>query len=250
MKKLIAITTDFGDEFAVAQLHAILAAQQYEGKVIENHSVTPFSIVEGAFQIQSLSKFTPSGTIHLGVVDPGVGSKRAGIIIKNHSSWFIGPDNGLLYPAAKAAGIDQVWRIKESKISDNFSNTFHGRDVFIKAAIFISKGKNPEHFGSEKINPDKISKLTIRNGQILHIDAFGNIKVFWEKQIVIGQVFKIKIKNKKINFPIVKTFSDVKKGKPLAYRGSNDTLELAINLGNAAKKFGLKTGQTLNIIEI
>lgn len=247
MKKLIAITTDFGDAFAVAQLHAVLASFNYKGKVIENHSVTPFCVIEGAFQIQSLSKFTPRGTIHLGVVDPGVGSRRLGIIIKNHSFWFIGPDNGLLYPAAKSAGIDKVWLIKEAEVSDNFSNTFHGRDVFIKTAIFIAQGKHPEDFGSKKISAETISKLIIKNGQILHVDYFGNIKVFWDKPIIPGEKLKIKIKNKKINFPIVKTFTDVEKGRPLAYKGSNDTLELAINLGNAAKKYGLKTGEILII---
>ena len=247
MKKLIAITTDFGDTFAAAQLHAVMASLDYNGKVIENHSVTPFSIIEGAFQIMALSKFTPKDTIHLGVVDPGVGSTRRGIIIKNHLSWFIGPDNGLLYPAAKNAGIDQVWHIKESALSNEFSNTFHGRDVFIKAAILIAKGKNPEEFGSKKISPSDINKLKIADGQILHIDSYGNIKVHWSKKIDIGNTLKIKANKKWIKFPIVKTFSDVGPYAPLAYIGSNETLELAVNLGNASEYFGFKTGEILNI---
>ena len=248
MNKIITITTDFGDAFAAAQLHAVLATFKYDGKIIENHSVTPFSIVEGAFQIATLSRYTPKEAIHLGIVDPGVGSLRRGIILKNHVSWFIGPDNGLLYPAAKRAGINHAWHINEDSISDDVSNTFHGRDVFIKEAILVAQGKNPIEFGSKKISPSSINKLSIEEGQILHIDSFGNIKIYWPNKIIIGSKLKIQINSKWIKFPIVKTFSDVAIHKPLAYIGSSDTLELAINLGNAAESFKLITVQSLKII--
>ena len=245
MEKVITITSDFKDEFAVAQLHAVAVSLGFDGKLIENHGVTPYSIIEGAFQILSLSKFTPKGTVHLGVVDPGVGSDRRGIIIKNHQSWFIGPDNGLLYPAAKSTGADRVWQINEKAVSKNSSNTFHGRDVFLKAAIFISQGKHPSEFGSIKILPSQINKLSIKHGQILHVDAYGNVKIFWKQKIKTGTKLKFLIKGKTQVFPVVKTFSNVNKGCNLAYLGSNDTLELAINLGNLAIKSGLKTGDIL-----
>lgn len=245
MKNVLTITTDFKDEFAVAQLHAVMATLDYEGKIIENHSVSQFSIIEGAFQILSLSKFTPPGTVHLGVIDPGVGSKRKGIIIKNHASWYVGPDNGLLYPAAKNAGIDAVWEIDEKVITNKVSNTFHGRDIFIKAAIYISQGKDPKDFGSRKINPEEINKLAIKHGQILSIDSYGNVKILWTKKLKKGKKLKLLINGKAESFPIVNTFADVKEGEKLAYTGSNDTLELAINLGNAAKSFNLRLGEIL-----
>ena len=145
MKNIITITTDFGDQFAAAQLHAIIATYNFDGNIIENHSITPFSIEEGAFEIWQLSKFTPENTVHLGVVDPGVGSSRWGIIIKTKKGWYVGPDNGLLYPAATRDGITQVWKIKEESFGD-ISNTFHGRDVFVKAAVLLSQGKKPQDF--------------------------------------------------------------------------------------------------------
>ena len=107
-KNLITLTTDLGDQFAVAQLHVVLARDGFDGRVIENHSVTPFSILEGAFEIDALSRFTPVGTIHVGVVDPDVGSDRRGVVIRTKKSWFVGPDNGLLYPTAVHDEIQQV----------------------------------------------------------------------------------------------------------------------------------------------
>ena len=248
MKNVITITTDFHDEFAVAQLHAVAHSLKFEGKLIENHSVTPFAIHEGAFQIETLAQFTPKGSVHLGVVDPGVGGIRRGIIIKNHKSWFVGPDNGLLYPAAKKAGVSEVWQITEKSIDSKTSNTFHGRDIFIKAAIYLSQGIHPEKFGSVKISPSKIKKLKLKKGQILHTDVYGNVKIHWKGKITPPGNLKFLINAKTEIFPVVKTFSDVQPGSQLAYEGSNGTLELAVNLGNLAHKFGLKTGDVIKSI--
>src|SRR3989338_8672237 len=111
MDKCITITTDFGDDFAAAQIRAVMATLNHNGRVIENHSVTSFSITEGAFEIYVVAKYAPKGTVHLGCIDPGVGSERRAIIIKNSSSWFVGPDNGLLFPAATSAAVEKIWEI-------------------------------------------------------------------------------------------------------------------------------------------
>lgn len=247
MKKLIAITTDFGDGFASIQLRAILSSLNFVGEVIENHGVSPFSVSEGAFQILVLSRFTPPNTIHVGVVDPGVGTERKGIIIKTKNFFFVGPNNGILWPAANNDHINSVWQLDESRLGGAISNTFHGRDVFIKVAAYLSLGKQPESFGAMKIPKSIVEKLDFKTGQILHIDSYGNIKIQWPKKISIGNNLLIETGKYKHTIPIVKTFSDVSVGKPLALHGSSDTLELAVNLGNAQKVFGVKVGNLINI---
>lgn len=221
-KQIITLTTDLGDGFATSQLRAVVAGLGFDGKLIENHDAEPFSIVEGAYGIWQLAKFCPPGTIHVGIVDPGVGSERAGIAIKTKNFWFVGPDNGLLYPAASADEIEKIWKIKDE---NSVSNTFHGRDVFIKQAVYLCQGQGPK--GQEV---QSIKKLSFEEGQILHIDHYGNAKV-WGK--------------KTFGLPVVKTFSDVAPGEPLVLNGSSDLLELAVNLGSAKERFGLKLGQVL-----
>lgn len=227
-QQIITITTDFKDQFASSQLQAVVWGLGFEGKLIENHDVADYEIVEGAYGIWQLAKSCPAGTVHLGVVDPGVGSARAGIIIQTKKFWFVGPDNGLLWPAAQAhLEGGRIWRIDESYFGE-ISNTFHGRDVFIKAAVWLTQGKQPEEFGCKEITD--IVKLEFQEGQIVHIDAYGNVRVWG---------------NKTFGLPVVKTFSDVPRGQPLVLRGSSDLFELAVNLGNAKEDFGLKLGQVI-----
>lgn len=243
MQKLITITTDFGDQFAVSQLHAVLASYGFSAKVIENHKVTPFSIVEGAFQIKILSDYCPKDTVHVGVVDPGVGSSRDSIIIKSGQSYFVGPNNGLLFPGSQGIGARSAWKINESFFGKNISSTFHGRDVFIKVAALLAKDINPDNIGCSILKPNFLVKLYFKKGQVLHIDRYGNIKVHWNAPIIAGN--KLQING--FSIPIVKTFSDTSKNRLIAYLGSSKTLELAINQGNANNKLKLKVGDILKI---
>ncbi len=250
MDDLITITTDFGDSFAPAQLKAVIATLGYTGRLIENHSVSAFCIPEGAFQILTLSRFSPRGTIHLGVVDPGVGSRRRGIIIKTNNYYFVGPDNGLLYPGAFEDGILKVWQIQEKFVSKQISNTFHGRDIFVKVAVYLTQGKSPYDFGSIDLSLDKLKKINFKPGEVLHIDHYGNLKVYWPREIKGGGRLILKHKGVNKEVPITKTFSDVPKGTTLALLGSSNTLELAVNLENAAAYYGIKVGDVLNINKV
>lgn len=158
---LITITTDFGDQFSASQLKAVIFSLGFTGEIIENHDVSSFSVLEGAYGIWQLSKFCPPNTIHVGVVDPGVGSQRNGIVIKTKDFWFVGPDNGLLWKAACQNKILQTWKIDESYFGP-VSTTFHGRDVFVKVAALLSKNNHPEDFGCKLIK--HIKKLKFKNG--------------------------------------------------------------------------------------
>lgn len=229
MKKIITITTDLKDQFATSQLHAILASLNFSGKVIENHDVKPYSIVEGAYGIWQLIKNLPADTINVGIVDPGVGSKRFGIIIKTKNFWFVGPNNGLFWPVSVCDQIQKVWRIDESYF-DKVSNTFHGRDVFIKSAILLSRGISPKKFDCQQITKHAITKLEFKNGQVVHIDDYGDLKV-WGKP--------------RIKLPTVKTFSNIKIGKPGILHGSSGLMEVFVNQASAKDYFGVKLGDII-----
>lgn len=248
MNKVITITTDFGDQLAAAQLKAVLVNLGFDGTVIENHGVTAFSIIEGSFSLVLVSRFSPKNTVHVGIVDPEVGSNRRGIIIKTSQSWFVGPDNGLLFQAASSEKIESVWKIKESLISKNTSPTFHGRDIFIKSAAYLTLGKQPEDFGNTRVPVKSIIKLSFKNGQVLHIDSYGNIKLQCLQEIYSHKKLTIKTRKNTFTIPLVKTFSDVPKGKPLAFLGSSQTLELAVNFKRADTFFGVKQGDILKIM--
>lgn len=230
MQPIITITTDFGDDFAVSQLKAVIFSLGFKGQIIENHDVSSFSVLEGAYGIWQLAKFCPQNTIHVGIVDPGVGGERNGIVIKTRDFWFIGPDNGLLWKAACQNNILQSWKIDENYFG-SVSATFHGRDVFVKVAVLLSRNKSPEDFGCKSIK--NIKKLEFKNGEVLHIDNYGNAKIFG---------------NKTFGLPVVKTFSDVRVGQPLILNGSSDLLELAVNLNSAEDYFGLKLGQIIKCL--
>lgn len=229
MKKIITITTDLKDEFATSQIHAVLARRNFNGKVIENHDVKPYSIVEGAYGIWQLIKNLPIDSINVGIVDPGVGSRRFGIIIKTKKFWFVGPNNGLFWPASTLDQIQKVWRIDESYFG-KVSNTFHGRDVFIKVAVLLSKNLSPEKFGCNQITKKVLTKLEFKNGQIVHIDDYGTLKVWG---------------NNTFELPVVNTFSDISIGKAGILKGSSDLLEVFVNQSSAKDYFKVKLGQVI-----
>lgn len=240
---VITLTCDFGDKFATAQMelvaHCISPSTRF---LVLSNEVSEYSIVEGAFMIQKGYKFAPPGSVHIGVVDPGVGSERRGVVIKTRNAWFVGPDNGLLYPAASSDGIEQVFGINEMALG-SITNTFHGRDVFAKVAANIVAG----HDTSEFLLPTEVPfvALDFKENQILHIDPYGNVKI--NKKLKSGKIIKVKIDRKVFEIPRVRTFADVSMGSFLAYVGSHETLEIAINQGHAASYLGLRVGDVINI---
>ncbi len=243
---LITLTCDFGDRFATGQIESVIYDINPNAKfILASKEVTPYSITEGAFIIQKFAPFTPKGSIHIGVVDPGVGSDRIGLIVKTKNYWFIGPNNGLFYPAAQFDGIEKIYKIDEEKIG-SLSNTFHGRDIFAKVAAYVSI-KKPLIEYTSKLSVNRLIKLKYHPNQILHIDPYGNIKLNNPAQYSYGDKLELKINEKSYIIPFVKTFAEVGIGQPLAYKGSHQTLEIAINQQNAAQKLQVKVEDTITI---
>ena len=249
-KPVITLTSDFADKFAESQVELVIHSINPTIKFIVGQSnVTPFSILEGAFILSKLYPFSPNGSIHLAVVDPGVGSERKGIIIKTKNYWFIGPDNGLLYSAATDNGIEKVWTINEAVIG-SLSNTFHGRDIFAKVAAYISIDKPLEEFAIEFPVKDIVA-LSSKQNQVVHIDPYGNIKLQAKSNgFRFGDKLVIATPKTKTNAVYCKTFADVPLGDYLIYQGSHQTLELAKNQDSAAEKLDVKVGEILEIRKI
>ncbi|MFO0703666.1 MAG: SAM-dependent chlorinase/fluorinase [Patescibacteria group bacterium] len=242
---VVTLTCDFGDNFAAAQMELVAYGIAPKNRfILVSNEVHEYSIVEGAFIMEKSCVFAPKGSVHIGVVDPGVGSERRGIVIKSKNYWFVGPDNGLLYPAAKSDGIEKVYEINSEKLG-NVTNTFHGRDVFAKVAALIVSGADVIESKIITESKSDIVALNFQNNQVVHIDPYGNVKV--NKKVINEKTIKLKKKNNYFQVPVVKTFADVDLGELLVYSGSHGTLEIAVNQGSASNHLDIRLGEVLEM---
>ena len=242
---VIALLTDFGDYYPGVMKGVI--RKLTDAEIIDiTHEVTPQNVVEGAFLLYNAYKFFPQDTIFVAVVDPGVGSKRKAVVIETRNYYFVCPDNGIAYPSAKEDGVVRIYQIDESihELVGDLSATFHGRDVFAPAAALLSKGDYKYFKEIGEIKELNIFDVEVSEGEIkcnvVHIDRFGNVVTNVRDSIVDGKIKKIYFND--LEIPIVRTYSDVGIGEPLALIGSFGTLELSIREGNFAKKYRVKHG--------
>ena len=259
--KIITFLTDFGmKDGYVAQMKGLLSSMVDSKFVDITHDITPHDIREGAFILQNSVAYFPVGTVHIAVVDPGVGTTRRGIIVATRSQVLIGPDNGLLMPAAHFLGDFIVYEISNDRYKLNsISNTFHGRDIFSPVAAHIINGVPFEEIGSRifnfvdlNFNKGKISDRSA-SGKIIYIDRFGNIVTNIEgnhlREILdYDTKIAVFIGDKKQDITFVKSYSFVKKGHILATLNSNNLLEIAVNQGNATRKLGVKLDDEIKVL--
>ena len=184
---LISLTTDFGDLYPAAMKAVILRINPAVQIIDITHSIRQAGIREGAFALYSLVRYFPQRTVHVGVVDPGVGTSRRALAIKagraGKEQFFVGPDNGLLIPAARRLGEMEVYEITnpELMLKSGISATFHGRDIFAPAGAHLSKGTPIEAVGpriSDFVNLD-FGNFGIDGpflvGEVIFADSFGNV---------------------------------------------------------------------------
>jgi len=257
---IITLTTDFGlkDPY-VAEMKAVILNIDPKATVFDiTHEIEKFNIRMGAYVLASASRYFPKGTIHLAVVDPGVGTQRQPILIQTKHSYFVGPNNGVLALAANSQSIEHIYEITNQKLRlPKISSTFHGRDIFGPAAAHLAKGTQPEEFGPEihDIVMPKFAKIIRRKdmliGEVMHVDGFGNIVTnFGEKEVEsmnIGHITNVKLKNVRLKLKFCKTYAEVKPQKPLALIGSHNFLEISINQGSAAEIFKIKSGDKITL---
>jgi S-adenosyl-L-methionine hydrolase (adenosine-forming) len=255
--RIITMTSDFGlkDPY-VAEMKAVILRVTPRTTIIDiTHEITKFDIREGAFTLFSATPYFPKKTIHIAIVDPGVGSKRRAILIQTKQGFFVGPDNGLLILAAEKQGIEHIYLISNSKFMlSEVSNTFHGRDIFAPAAAHLKKGAKPSEFGPEVTDPIKPNFLRVKRqndslfGEILHIDSFGNIITnIEEKEITQDETrtVSVELTNNFLKIRLGKNFSEVKPQEPIALIGSHGFLEVALNQASAAEKYHTKAGDKI-----
>ena len=254
---MITLTSDFGlkDPY-VAEMKGVILTINPQATIIDvTHSVEKFDIRVGAFVLASAAPYFPKDTIHLAVIDPDVGTERRAILIQTKRGFFVGPDNGVLMLAAQNQGIEHLYSISNSKFMlPKVSSTFHGRDVFAPAAAHLGKGIKPSEFGPEitESATAKFASVERRNssliGEVWHIDDFGNIITnISQKDLLQNRVVNVKLSGVLQNISFGEIYAQVKLHEPLALIGSHGFLEIALNQGNAAKKFHAKAGDKIEI---
>jgi S-adenosyl-L-methionine hydrolase (adenosine-forming) len=255
---MITLTSDFGlrDPY-VAEMKGVILTIDPQASIVDvTHNIEKFNIRMGAFMLTSAAPYFPNGTIHLAVIDPDVGTKRRAILIQTKRGFFVGPDNGVLMLAAKNQSIEHIYEISNPRFMlQKVSSTFHGRDVFAPAVAYLDKGIKPSDFGpetTEAIMP-KFANIERRNssliGEVWHVDDFGNIITnISQKDLPQNRVVKIKLPGVPENIPFGKTYAQAKPNESLALLGSHDFLEIALNKGNASKKFHVKVGDRIEVL--
>lgn len=255
---IITLLTDFGDLYPASMKGVILGINPAADIVDISHSVPRHDVRSGAFMLMTCARYFPSGTVHIAVVDPGVGTQRRPIAVRVESvdfgvHHFIGPDNGILIPAARRMGEIEVYEITNKKFFEpNVSSTFHGRDIFAPVGAHISKGMGISEAGKLILNfidldiGEGKKKDGSIEGRVVYIDVFGNIVTNISSDLVDFQPGDVmKIDNKKVVFR--KSYGFCNEGESLALTGSHGYLEIAVSQGDAAVFFGKKAGDRISI---
>jgi S-adenosylmethionine hydrolase len=258
---MITLTTDFGlkDPY-VAEMKAVILGICPNAVIVDiTHEVAKFNIRMGAYVLASAVPYFPEGSIHVAVVDPGVGTRRRPIVIQTKQGFFVGPDNGLLVLAAEKQGIMRVYELANPRFMlPKVSCTFHGRDIFAPAAAHLLNGVKPAEFGPEirEAAKPEFAKVTRRNGvlvgEVLHVDGFGNIITnINEKEVVQSHVkgaVSVELTSYKLTLKLGKAYGEAGPQEPLALIGSHGFLEIALNQGNAAEKFETKPRDKIKLL--
>jgi hypothetical protein len=258
-RPIITLLTDFGtkDHYVASMKGAILSINPQCVLIDITHQVNPQDIEEAAFILANTYAYFPKGTIHLSVVDPGVGGMRKPVLVVTPHYFFVGPDNGLFTLVAQREKIKQVVVLNRKKyFLPKISGTFHGRDVFAPVAAHLSLGVKPNAFGYEIKSPKELVarrpfvKKRKLFGEIVHIDTFGNVisniddeKLF---RFLKSRPFTIRV-GKRVISGLEKGYSEGKKGEPIALLGSGGFLEISVREGNAQKMLKLKRGDSIVI---
>lgn len=263
LMRLITLLTDFGirDPY-VAQMKGVILDAAPGVEIVDiSHQVDRHDIATGSFLLETSVAFFPEGSIHVGVVDPGVGSERTPIVIECERGVLVGPDNGLLARASEKLGFRSAFRIENERfLNAKVSSTFHGRDLFARAAGRMAAGDAPSDAGQRISSIVRLtSPETIIAGSrivcsILYIDVFGNVIVAVENEKIAqlrpspGGVVKVRTGRKEHKGRFVGSYSDVARGEMAVLRGSQGFLEIAVREGSAAQSLSLKPADRLELI--
>ena len=263
-KKVIALLSDLGNkDFYVGALKGTIYSIYPDAVVVDiTHQISPYNIKEGALTLYLAEREFPAGTIFVAAVDPGVGTGRRPIVVLSlDGKYFVGPDNGIFNFIYREAGVQRVYQIKNPKWmrQARVSKTFHGRDFFAPVAAHLAAGWPVEEVGPEmkdymllSLNP-VVKKGNRIKSEVTAIDRYGNArlnvseKLFGSLGLTPGEEVVVRLKNETVKVKWVSTYGKVPVGASLLLISSTGFLELAVNKGSAARKYGLGIGARVTI---
>lgn len=243
MTAIITLTTDFGTrDTYVAEMKAVILGLARTVQLVDvTHEVEPQQITEGALAVEAAAPLFPRGTIHIAVVDPGVGTARRALVVAAAGQFFVGPDNGLLTSALIREGWEAFELASPEYRLPVVSRTFHGRDVFAPAAGHLALGVPPARFGPPVTDPVRLPWAQAREvaggvaGRVIHIDRFGNLvtSIDAEQVSALGSArATLRIGGRAL--PLVGTYADLPPGGAGALVGSRNRVEVVVRDGSAA----------------
>ena len=241
---IVTLLTDFGveDAYVGAMKGAILAVNRSAAVVDLTHAVRPFNVLQGAFLLDSAWRSFPLGSIHVAVVDPGVGTQRKAIAFRSADHYFVGPDNGLFTFLG-----EPLSETVELATPPEAAPTFHGRDVFGPAAARLAAGMSLEAIGAPRhLEPIRLSQAWASKvgeawrAQVLHCDHFGNVI----SNLPLRALARLKVVNG-TRVRTVETYQEAQSSELVALVGSSGRIEFAVREGSAASRLHTGPGDTL-----
>ena len=259
---IITLTTDFGldDIYAGVMKGVILSINPACTIVDITHAVAPLDIAAGALALESACPYFPQGTIHVAIVDPGVGGGRRQIVVHTDRSLFVGPDNGILSFVLSGPGLKAVYELTAAEyFLPEPSATFHGRDIFGPAAAHLSKGVPPERMGRRIDDPVMLPQAVpvlqgnMLEGRIMHIDRFGNLITNIRRDMLEGFVLeshiRVDVKGTTMT-KLMPSYAAAQEGELFCIIGSSGRLEISLKNGSAAARLGACRGDSIVLKKI
>jgi S-adenosylmethionine hydrolase len=253
----VALLTDFGTrDYFVGVMKGVILSINPRAQIVDiTHDIPPQDVLTGAFVLKAAYKWFPPRTVFVAVVDPGVGTERAPLIMKTRRYYFVGPDNGLLSPAAEEDGVEEVYHIT-TRLPET-SRTFHGRDVFAPAAAYLSLGIEPRMLGVPAAGWRRLELPRARleggviHARVVYVDRFGNVYTSARDEVKevasLGDVLCVETPRGAIKAKYVETYGRASPGDTVALINSEGFLELAVVMGSAAATYGLRPGDEVKI---
>jgi len=252
---VITLTTDFGTrDTYVAEMKGVILSMTRDVHVVDiTHEIAPHDILEGALALEAAAPRFPAATIHVAVVDPGVGTARRALAVAARDQLFVGPDNGLFTPFLAT---DVRWHAFELSAPEfraaTVSRTFHGRDIFAPAAAHLARGVEPSRLGAAVTDPVRLTWPEVRvdrgrvGGAVVHVDRFGNLVTSIRAEAIfpLGPGATVRVAGKSLR--LVQAYGDLRRGYPGALVGSTNRLEIAVNAGSAAR--ALRAGRGTRVV--
>jgi S-adenosylmethionine hydrolase len=257
---IITLTTDYGtNDHLVGTLKGVILKINPDVTIVDiTHNVTPYDLLDGALAIGAAFAYFPPRTIHVVIVDPGVGTPRRPLLVTGDNQYFVAPDNGVLSLVYER---DPNVVVRHANVEHYYlqpvSKTFHGRDVFAPVAAWLSKNGQTSSMGDEILDYKKFAlpkpkgSNGVLKGIVMRVDTFGNLVTNFRPEDLVEDARQ----HGKVKFQVgthavtrmVETFALGKAGEPVAYVGSSGYVEIAVNKGNASRNLALGRGAAVTL---